>query len=89
MESGRNEQRGAGLHHTPQHDCCGQAAIQLAESRLSFGRQLGEPCQTCRSAESPVTTIAKALDAIEDEVVHYELKTDLIEHVWRRFGERQ
>ncbi|KAE9047778.1 hypothetical protein PR003_g1472 [Phytophthora rubi] len=47
------------------------------------------PARTDAATESPVTTIANAMCAIEDEELHYELKNDLIEHVWRRFGERE
>nr|KAE8941447.1 hypothetical protein PF009_g8765 [Phytophthora fragariae] len=46
------------------------------------------PVQSSLANECPVTTIARALSAIEDEEVHYELRNDLIEHIWRRFGER-
>ncbi|KAE9060940.1 hypothetical protein PF010_g30013 [Phytophthora fragariae] len=45
------------------------------------------PVQSSLANECPVTTIARALSAIEDEEVHYELRNDLIEHIWRRFGE--
>ncbi|OWY92063.1 hypothetical protein PHMEG_00039083 [Phytophthora megakarya] len=43
---------------------------------------------TVNADECPVAMIASALGLIEDEDVHYTLRNDLIEHIWRRFGER-
>ncbi|EEY59527.1 uncharacterized protein PITG_12093 [Phytophthora infestans T30-4] len=35
----------------------------------------------------PVAMIANAMQVLEDEELHYELKTDLIEHVWQCYGD--
>lgn len=40
------------------------------------------PCTTC-----PVTNIIQELKAMEDEDLHYELRNDLIESIWKAFGE--
>ncbi|EEY69220.1 uncharacterized protein PITG_05425 [Phytophthora infestans T30-4] len=37
--------------------------------------------------ECPVAMIANAMQVLEDEELHYELKTDLIEHVWQCYGD--
>ncbi|ETN12292.1 hypothetical protein PPTG_09158 [Phytophthora nicotianae INRA-310] len=37
--------------------------------------------------ECPVAMIANAMQVLEDEELHYELKTDLVEHVWQCYGD--
>ncbi|ETN24251.1 hypothetical protein PPTG_20770 [Phytophthora nicotianae INRA-310] len=37
--------------------------------------------------ECPVAMIGNAMQVLEDEELHYELKTDLIEHVWQCYGD--
>lgn len=71
------------LHNMIIEDECGDCTLN---NDYLYEDKWVSPAPPVAGNICPVSMIARALKTVEDEDLHYELKHDLIEHIWQAYG---